>query len=35
MMSLLYIFVYKILNGDIKCPELLQQIRLKEPFFNF
>jgi hypothetical protein len=27
-------FVYKILNGKIDCPELLQQIDLKVPSFN-
>jgi hypothetical protein len=28
-------FVYKILNGEINCPELLQKIDLKVPSFNF
>jgi hypothetical protein len=27
-------FVYKILNGKIDCPELLQKIDLKVPSFN-
>jgi len=27
-------FVYKILNGDIDCPELLHKIGIKETLFN-
>jgi len=27
-------FVYKLLNGDIDCPEILQKIGLKVPSFN-
>lgn len=27
-------FIYKLLNGDIDCPELFQQISLKVPSFN-
>jgi hypothetical protein len=28
-------FVYKILNWEIDCPELLQKIGLNVPSFNF